>query len=79
MTAQLFPIDCAPKAGDDLRELLDDLIAMHAKGELSSVAVAVVYRTGATSVGYSTAPSYATLIGGVARLQHKLLRVMEDI
>jgi hypothetical protein len=53
--------------------LLEDLLEQARRGELSSIAVAIVYRDGASGRGWSKIPSHAALLGSVARLQHCLL------
>lgn len=71
-------IPCEP-AGSDILELLDDLISRAIRGELSSIAVATVDREGVTASAWSEAPSFGTLIGSVAVLQHNLIHRLEGL
>ena len=71
MSAELVEIPCEP-VGEGIAETLADVSRLHAEGKISSIAVAVVYRDGTTSTANSFAPSMSTLIGAVARLQHRL-------
>lgn len=77
MAAELREITCEP-ASPDLRERIDELHEIVAAGEVSAVAYAVVYRDGSTNFAFSRLPSRATMIGAVARLQHKMLNGFDD-
>jgi hypothetical protein len=73
----LHVLDSAPIADgviEKLREALDEAEA----GHLSSVAIAVVYRDGATGTSWSSPPSTGTLIGAVTLLQARLARLILD-
>lgn len=72
MSAQLLPITCEPP-GAGIEELLDQLREAHASGELSAIAVAVVYRDGSTGSLTSPTPSYATMIGALDLARHRML------
>lgn len=76
MTAkpELRAIDAEPLGADVVAKLEEALEAARA-GELSSVAIAVVYRDGSTGTSWSKAPSVGLLVGSTARLQHRLLRI----
>lgn len=54
-------------------EKLEEALELAKAGELSSVALAFVYRDGSSGARWSYAPSLSCLIGAIARLQHELL------
>ena len=56
----------------DLIETIERVLEKAKAGEVSSVAIAVVYRDGATSTTWSTPPSFATLLGAVAHLGFRM-------
>lgn len=66
-------IDAEP-VGEDVAAKLQEALEKANAGELSSVAVAVVYRDGTCGSSWSSAPSLSCLIGAVTRLQHSLIR-----
>lgn len=74
--SKLREITCEPP-GQGIDDMLDDLRERHAKGEISALAIAVVFRDGSTESGFSHLPSINTMIGSVARLQHKLIHKLE--
>ena len=76
MTATLIPITCEPP-GKGIAEVLDEMREMVNKGEISSLAIAYVFRDGGTGLAHSAMPSRATLIGAIERLKYKLLRDVE--
>jgi hypothetical protein len=59
--------------GADVVEKLEEALEKAKSGELSSVAIAIVYRDGCTGSSWSAPLSYSILIGAVARLQHRLI------
>lgn len=67
----------AEPPGKGVIEILRETLSQAEKGDISSVAVAVVYRDGNTSSGWSKVPSFSTLIGAIARLQAKLIREVD--
>ncbi len=69
-------IDCEPP-GKGVTELLADLRARHQKGEISGLAVVVMFRDGTVSSGFSDLRSSATMIGGVELLRSRLVRQLE--
>lgn len=69
--ADLHAIDPEP-AAQDVIATLERALAQARAGELSSVAVAAVYRDGAVGAEWSTLPSRAAMLGSVSRLAHKL-------
>lgn len=75
--AQLTAIDAEPLGGEII-ERLEEALEKARAGELSSVAVCVVYRDGSTGNSWSTAPSLALLIASAARLQHRLHLAADD-
>lgn len=72
MSAELIPIDYEPP-GKHLAETLDEIREMVERGEISSIAVAYVFRDGSTGLAHSAMPSRSTLIGAVERLKFRLL------
>lgn len=62
----------AEAVSPDLVETLEEALAKAKAGELSSVALAVVYRDGCINWAWSTPPSFGLLLGAVNRLAHKL-------
>jgi hypothetical protein len=70
--ASLKVLDAEP-VGADAVEKLEDALTKAKAGELSSVAIAVVYRDGTSGRAWSAAPSLSCLIGAVARLQSALI------
>ena len=56
----------------DLIETLEAVLEKARGGELSSVAIAYVYRDGTIGRTWSTAPSFGTLLGAIGRLAHVL-------
>ncbi len=73
MTAEVKVLECMAPAGPDAVEILRGALEKAERGELGSVAIACVYRTGETDHAHSRADALATLIGAVARLQHDLI------
>lgn len=73
MTAKLIPITCEP-LGKGIAEVLDKMREMVDKGEISSLAIAYVFRDGCTGLAHSAMPSRSTLIGAIERLKYKLLK-----
>lgn len=72
MENRLKVIESEP-IGEDVIAKLEEVLERARKGELSSVAVAVVYRDGCSGQSWSQCPSLPALIGSVAKLKHKLL------
>lgn len=56
----------------DLIMTIEELLEKARAGELSSVAVAYVYRDGTIGRGWSTPPCFGALLGAVSRLQHRM-------
>ncbi len=77
--ADLHVIDCLPAPDGDLIALLEDTLAKARAGEVSSVALAVVYRNGNTGDGWSTLPNMALQLGAVATLQYRLARRHDEM
>lgn len=70
-------IDAEP-IGADVVSKLEQALERAKAGELSSVAVTVVYRDGACGYSWSSAPSISCLVGAVTRMQHALVRLSDD-
>ena len=56
----------------DLVERIEEVLAKARAGELSSVALAYVYRDGAIGRSWSTPPCFGALLGAVTRLAHRM-------
>jgi hypothetical protein len=74
---QLEVIEAEP-LGEDIVEKLEAVLSKAKKGELSSVAIAVVYRDGSTGGSWSKAPSSSLQIGSVTMLQWRLARKLAE-
>jgi hypothetical protein len=74
--AELHVLDAEPR-GADVIEVLEEALRQARAGQLSSVAVAAVYRDGCTQQAWSSAPSVSLLIGAAARLVYRLNRLLE--
>lgn len=68
----------AEPLGAGIIERLERALEMAKRGELSSIAIALVYRDGCAGSVYSEPPSMTALIGSIARLQYRLMRANED-
>jgi hypothetical protein len=62
----------------DLIETIEQLLEKAKAGEISSVAVAFVYRDGTIGRDWSTPPSFAALLGAVTRLAHRMNIVKDE-
>jgi hypothetical protein len=67
----------AEPIGEDVIEKLSEVLSDAKRGELSSVAIAFVYRDGETGAVWSKAASAGLLVGAIARLAWKLNRALE--
>lgn len=77
--SKLHVITAEPDGSKSVIERLEETLEKAKVGELSSVAIAVVYRDGCTSRCWSDAPSMATLIGSVGMMHHLMMRdTLED-
>lgn len=75
--AELRKLDAEP-LGRGIDGLIDQLREYHEAGQLSGVAVAVVFRDGTTYRGFSDLPNSSTMLGAVERLRYALVRRLED-
>lgn len=75
--AELRVIDAIPP-GKDLSDYLEHVTEKVANGEVSAMAVALVYRDGSTGSGYSHLSNTATMVGSLEALKSKLIRDMLD-
>jgi hypothetical protein len=73
VSAKLLTISPEPAVPADVIEHLTTVCGWVEKDDVSAVGIAVVHRDGSTSTVWSTPPNKATLIGAVARLQHRLV------
>ena len=62
----------------DLVSTIEELLAKAKAGELSSVAIAYVYRDGTIGRGWSTPPCFGALLGAVNRLAHRMNVVKDE-
>lgn len=74
--AELTAIDPEP-IGESVVAKLEHVLAKAKAGELSSVAIAYVYRDGSIGRNWSDLPSYPTMLGSLARLMH-LIQIERD-
>ena len=74
-TVQLVPFERI--AAQDAVAVLEQWLAKAKAGELVGVAIAAVRYDGATSTGYSKCANVGTLIGAIARLQHRVIEAHE--
>lgn len=74
--ASLISIDAEP-AGGDVVERIEEVLAMARAGELSSIAMALVYRDGSIGHCRSRAPSRGLMLGALSRCMHKLNEAMD--
>lgn len=75
--AELRVIESVP-VSDDLIATIEGVLEKAKAGELSSVAIASVYRDGNTGWSWSDPPSVGTLLGSVNRLAHRLNLLMDE-
>jgi len=68
----LIPIPSDPTPADEAIRILEEALATARKGNVSAVAIAVVYRDGSTGDAWSKPASTATLIGAVSVLHTRL-------
>lgn len=59
-------------------KVLDDVRERIERGELSSIAVAMVSREGSTAQVWSKLPSIGTMLGSVSVLHHRLIDKLLD-
>lgn len=77
MKPSLHVLDAEPPS-TTLVKVLEETLEMARKGELSSVALAYVYRDGHSGAAWSKVPSFSCLLGATMRLQHDLMRESEN-
>lgn len=68
----------AEPLGADIIELFENGLAMAKRGEISSAAVAIVLRDGATETAWSKPPSQGLLMGCVSHLLFRLNKRLDD-
>lgn len=76
MSAELRAIDAEP-LGESIIPLLEQALEQARNGELSSVALAKVYRDGCGGHAYSHLPSAGLMVGTIARMQAIIMRDMD--
>lgn len=72
MTADIQVLDSEPPNTEDVIAKLEEALATAREGKISSVAIALVYRDGATGRSWSKRHSQSALIGSVGLLHHAL-------
>lgn len=77
MKGELRVINAEP-LGESIIPLLEQALEQARAGELSSVALAKVYRDGSGGHAYSHAPSAGLLIGTITRMQAALIRFADE-
>lgn len=75
--ADLVPLPAEP-LGESIVERLEEALERAREGKLSSVALALVYRSGEVSHSWSELPSRPLMLGAIARLAHKLQEDMSQ-
>lgn len=68
----------AEPAGSEIIERLEEALEKARAGELSSIAIATVYRDGCVGKSWSSPPNASLLIGSIARLQAALIRTADE-
>lgn len=68
----------AEPLGDDIVQLFEDALELAKLGEISSGAVAIVYRDGSTRSAWSKPPSIALLMGCVGHLLWRLNKGLDE-
>jgi hypothetical protein len=69
VSADLVPLESEPP-GADVVAKLEEVLAKAREGEISSCAIAVVYRDGSSGRSWSSAHSLTALTGSIALLLH---------
>ncbi len=64
--------------GIDVVEKLEEILEAAKRGEISSVAIACVYRDGMTGSTWSAVPTFSMLIGALRCLEYRLMRQWND-
>ena len=75
--SELEVINAEP-LGDDIVGKFEEALERARAGELSSAAIAVVYRDGSTGSSWSKPSSLGLLLGSVTRLQSRLLKLFDE-
>jgi hypothetical protein len=71
-SVKLHAIDAEPATSDTVRTL-EAVLEQARAGELSSVAVAYVFRDGSSGSEWSEAPSFSCLVGAITRMQFAIM------
>lgn len=69
MSADVEVLQSEP-VGEDVIAKLEEVLVQAREGKISSVAIAVVFRDGASGRSWSTAPRITALAGSIALLLH---------
>jgi hypothetical protein len=69
--AELHVLETAPQSAECVT-LLEEYLAKAQAGEISCIAFAAVDRDGQSVTGWTASPSFAALLGSVARLSHRM-------
>lgn len=73
MTESNLRLLTAEPLGASVIERLNEAMERAKRGEISSIAIALVNRDGSSESCWSDVPSYGLLIGAVARMQYRLM------
>lgn len=73
---KLRAIDAEP-VGQEVIAVLERALEQAKAGEISSVGLAVVYRSGVTAQAWSAPPSIGVLMGSAARLVYRLNQALD--
>lgn len=75
--AELIEIEPEP-LGADVIPALEGALAKAKAGEISSLGIAIVYRSGESGQIWSKASTAAALLGSIHRLAHKFQQEMDE-
>lgn len=75
--AELIALEPEAQAAD-LIAVLDDARAKVEAGEISSIAIAFVYRNGDSNSSWSGLPNRVQMLGSIYRLAHKLQLFLDE-
>lgn len=77
MSANLHVIHAEPEGSDAVR-VLEELLERAKAGDLSAVAVSVVYRDGPIGSQWSYTPNIGSLLGAIVRAQHCISKALDE-
>jgi len=77
MNAKIIPLDAEPPS-KGIGPVIEWLAEKHAKGELSSILVTVVYRDGCSGFQHSELLSFSAMVGAIERAKYAILKEADD-